>query len=246
MTIYATDALEQIEHVDDLPLFNSDSADGVILEHSAVTPAMEAAIACHHLPCVYINPAHACTHNAVLIDDVAVARTATQQLIEAGHRQIAYLPATTGLHGSQADRRKGYVLAMTAAGLAPLPGWELDLPADFTNGLEIGRRVRQWRQRNATAVVTYNTATMVPLLWTAANLSLRLPQELSVVCCGCDAIINMFPFTIAHVFINQVEMGRRAVRMLKERVDRLGADVPAETVPFHFTAGASLCPARTP
>lgn len=243
LLLYATNILDNAEHVDDLPLFNSDCADGVIVETSADTPALEAALTRQRLTCVYTNPARVRTHNAILIDDVAVAKTATQFLIAHGHRAIAYLPYTLTPHGSNADRMKGYLMAMTEAGLAPLPAWQEDLPPDYVNGVEIARRIRYWRERHAcTAIVVYNSVLLPQVLWFAAQMGLRVPEDLSVISCAFGPVVNMFPFPIAHISFNLVDMGRRAVRMLQERVMSDGKDLPAEYLPFELNPGASVCP----
>jgi LacI family transcriptional regulator, repressor for deo operon, udp, cdd, tsx, nupC, and nupG len=69
----------------------------------------------------------------VSIDDVQAGVTATQHLLELGHRRIAFVgldPLARGTFHASADRRQGYRRALRLAGV-PLDR-ELEMPGDFT------------------------------------------------------------------------------------------------------------------
>ena len=76
-------------------------------------------------PAIWLNRKQ--DHDCVYPDDLALGRQATQRLLAAGHRRIAYLDWGAGwkqldeAHYSQRDRQAGYAEAMTAAGLTPQP-----------------------------------------------------------------------------------------------------------------------------
>ena len=132
------------------------------------------------LPYVSINaePGRRANTAAVLFDDHAAAGLAVDRLVGLGHRRIAFLNAAVGFtHRSVAERERGYLDAMAAHGLDPLPGHR-----QGEHGMEIEtRELRGLRERHgATAFLTYEPQAAMSLYRCADELDIAIPRDLSV------------------------------------------------------------------
>jgi LacI family repressor for deo operon, udp, cdd, tsx, nupC, and nupG len=120
---------------------------------------------------------------SVRIDDVAVARTATEHLLALGHRKIAHIggdPEQALNFSAPADRRAGWVSALREAGIVPPPSYFQ--PSDFTasGGAEAAERLLSGDDR-PTAVFAASDEAAFGLLKVAKGRGLRVPEDLSVV-----------------------------------------------------------------
>lgn len=134
------------------------------------------------LPTVYVGAAVPGAMS-VRIDDVAVARCATEHLLQLGHTQIAYVggdPQQPINFTAPADRRAGWMAALRDAGLQPLPAY--DVPGFFTaqGGLAAGERLLSLPEP-PTAVFAASDEMALGVLAAAQRRGLRVPDELSVI-----------------------------------------------------------------
>ncbi|MFT4000478.1 MAG: LacI family DNA-binding transcriptional regulator [Rhizobium sp.] len=120
--------------------------------------------------------------NAYLLatDGVAGAVTATNHLISLGHRHIA---AMCGPSKMPSERAKGYLQAMTGAGLEPVIYHSDDF--DRRSTYELARRVLQEPNRPTAIFATFDVGG-ISLLRAAADYGISVPKDLSVV--GYDNI----------------------------------------------------------
>jgi DNA-binding LacI/PurR family transcriptional regulator len=213
--------------------------DGLIVNYThGFTPRFAEMVERSHLPSVWINVKR--PYGCVYPNDVGAGRTMTEQLLQLGHRRIAYFcHRTYDSHFSVADRYQGYESAMSAAGLSPekrvLEGdvsWE-----DVESGLQFVRSFLQGSRR-PTAVVTYEAFEAMRVILAARELGLRVPADLSVVTFNERSSIGLgFPITTCHV--PNGEMGRQAVEMLVARVKDRNAPLPQVAVDFTSVTGAT-------
>ena len=220
-----------------LPLLRTISIDGVILDGHQVRGNVEGVFGKLEMPYIWVNPPEIRQYNAVIPDDVAVARRATRVLIEHGHRKIAYLPharLSHIVHHSQSDRMRGYIEAMTRAGLPPIPTWDEELkrngPDDpISNQFdEMVQRIRSFKSQGCTAMVFYSGFQAATILFACAKAGLKVPEEMSLIACDFDSSIRYLPITVTTMNLDRAEMGKLAVKMLQQRIENENKDLPSE------------------
>lgn len=151
---------------------------------------------------------------SVRIDDVAVGRTATQHLLELGHCKIAHLGGdpTEPLHFSApSDRRAGWMSAMRAAGLAPVPAY--DVPGLFT--ADGGRAAMNQLLDLAdppTGVFADSDEMALGALAAIHGRGLRVPQDVSVVGVDGHELAGMAGLTTVEQSVDA--QGALAARMV--------------------------------
>lgn len=156
----------------------------------------------------------------VLINNSLGTSLATQHLIDLGHRRIAYLGHNTDYDiPIRGDRRQGYINACTENDLAITDGYIVESEYFEPHYHEPIRRLLQHPQR-PTAVVVYNDLWAIRLMNAARELSIRVPQDLSVV--GFDdsvmAPISTPPLTSINP--ERYEMGVIATELLIDKIER--------------------------
>lgn len=117
------------------------------------------------------------------LDNVAVARVATEHLIALGHRRIAHLgcdPESPTAFGQIEKRYDGYAEAMRTHGLAPAPN---AFSADFTvaGGHEVGRRMLEDPDSRPTAVFAASDEMAIGLMLAVRDLGVDVPHDVSIV-----------------------------------------------------------------
>jgi LacI family transcriptional regulator len=116
---------------------------------------------------------------SVVPDEVEGGRSATRLLVEAGHRRVAFarnvddIPATRG-------RLEGYRQELEAGGLAYDDRLVVPASSDTIGGREAGHRLLGLDPR-PTAIFCFNDRMAMGVYQVAAELGLRIPEDLSVV-----------------------------------------------------------------
>ncbi|MGB3734751.1 MAG: LacI family DNA-binding transcriptional regulator [Ilumatobacter sp.] len=153
---------------------------------------------------------------SIVTDNVGGMRTATEHLIDAGHRRIALVGTTPGAFPSIRERRTGYIDAMAAAGLDPLfvDGYHDDDPQLRS---DVAAAVRS--DRSITAIACANDTSALACADEIQNAGLRVPGDVSVVGFDdIDAAGRVRP-ALTTVAVDKPAMGRIAVSMLRHRID---------------------------
>jgi LacI family repressor for deo operon, udp, cdd, tsx, nupC, and nupG len=184
--------------------------------------------------------------SGVRIDDVDVGRTATEHLIELGHRSIAFVggdPNDELGFPVAPDRRAGYESALRAAGVEPDP--ELAVPAEFT----VDSGTRAWealrlRPQCPTAVLAASDEIAMGVLYAARQCGLRVPEDLSVVGVDDHDMARLFDLTTVAQPVR--EQGRIAARLVAEQLTARSAVVEhVVTVPTRLTVRSTTGPPVT-
>jgi LacI family transcriptional regulator len=227
-------------------------ADGLIINYThEIPPRMLEAIHAHHAPAVWVNAKleEDCVHP----DDYDAARTATRQLIEIGHRRIAFLHLINPIfnatfeqsrpkfHYSVADRADGYVQAMRGAGLTPRVAHHDRFVAEADHLAACVELLRG--EDRPTAVLVYSDHDLSSLMCAAASLGLSIPNDLSV--------LTFFPTEpwvggrrVSAVQLPAAEVGRRAVRMLLQKINKPDQPCPAEAVQYQAALRETIAPPK--
>lgn len=214
-------------------------AEGVLVDDSqAETADLDAFLRRNRLPAVWLNSRRAV--NAVVADDRGAARRVTEQLLSLGHRRIACLRGVReddgqgwDVCGRFGERIAGYEQAMREAGLVPgLVAWEprqqaaSDASAAGVPSLDSACRDPA---RCPTAVLACADGSVVPAR--LQQYGLRVPDQVSVVSftdnpwLAGERVVSWVP-------LPNEELGRSAVDMLWNMLERGACEAAAVVVPF--------------
>lgn len=154
----------------------------------------------------------------VRIDDVATTVTATEHLVELGHRRLAYLGGGTVppmAFPTPSDRARGFRQTLDRHGLAVDP--QCVVMGDWTarSGYVEGRRLLSLPER-PTGVVAASDELALGFLAAARDLGLSVPRDVSVV--GIDDHELAEPYHLTTVAQPVTEQGRMATRLLLQAV----------------------------
>ncbi len=165
-------------------------------------------------------------------DNLHGGQLATEHLISLGHRRIALLTGREDLKSAQ-QRETGYRRALAGAGVPVDESLIRRGDYDHDIAAESARELLSGPDR-PTAVFAANDITAIATIETAAELGLRVPEDLSVV--GFDNIPESALCTPPLTTVQQPirEMGRRAITLL---VRLINGEQPDET---HITLGTEL------
>ncbi len=152
----------------------------------------------------------------VRIDDEQTARTATEHLIELGHRRIAYVGGPGELDFTAPNARQaGYRDSLAAAGLPHDPSLEVDGAFTLAGGTEAGMELLIRRDR-PTAIFAASDEMAIGVLRAARDLHLRVPEDVSVV--GIDDHELAAFFDLTTVSQPVLEQGRLAAQQVLDAI----------------------------
>lgn len=195
-----------------------------------------------NLPTVYVGAAVAGAMS-VRIDDMAVARCATEHLLDLGHTQIAYVggdPHQPINFTAPADRRAGWMAALRDRAVEPEPAY--DIPGLFTaaGGLAAGEALLSLPSP-PTAVFAASDEMALGVLAAARLRGLSVPRDLSVV--GVDGHEMGTLQGLTTVVQPVAQQGTQAARMVLEALrgesSRRGEHV---VVPVHLEVRTTTGP----
>jgi len=201
-------------------------ADGVIMSPAIGTPAADIMLAEDNgLPAVLVARSVEGAHVPVFRGDDAYGTSlATNHLISLGHRRIAMIGGSDQTSTGR-DRYQGYVQAMRKAGLDVTPSMRLPGPKTKQSGFEIAGEFLAMREK-PTAAVCWNDLVAIGLMNGIARAGLTPGIDISVT--GYDDLEEASIATpaLTTVWNGQREVGRRAARVLLDRLN--GASVETE------------------
>jgi LacI family transcriptional regulator len=209
---------ERLTDSDYIPrILRETSSDGLLIDYTHDIPdRMLDLIRQVGIPAVWINSKQ--NADCVYPDEFAAARNATQRLVAAGHRSIAYAdfahgPDFPSPHFSVGDRMDGYVRAMLDAGLKPVV-YRAASGFDVSGGerLRFAARVMRTPDRPS-AVICYGATTAAPFVKAAADHGVQVHADLAVLSFDDPPAVMVIPQPIT-LHIPNAEVGRRAVEML--------------------------------
>jgi LacI family transcriptional regulator len=215
-------------------------ADGLLVNYNRDFPKqMVELIENHALPAVWINAKR--DADCVYPDDWLAAREATRRLIDLGHRRIAYTCFASDEEGtrhySETDRMEAYEEAMREAGLTPrtINRRSETVPAGFMAWHEIVGRALSGPDR-PTAILDYGPPIVVQRA--IDRCGLVVPRDLSLIRFD-DTASTHHPATM---IVPQMELARKSVKMLIEKIESPKRHQPPCPIPFGFHPGNSLAP----
>jgi DNA-binding LacI/PurR family transcriptional regulator len=176
------------------------------------------------------------------VDNVAAAREATQHLIGQGHRRVAMIAGELRASDRSRLRHRGYRAAMEAAGLEPLPLFEIGFEEkDFAQRLDLFLRAND----PVTGAFCSNDMLALAAIAALRTLGRRVPEDISVI--GVDGIDvgTLVSPRLATIVQPTHEMGAAAFELLLSRLDgdrgRASAGQPGHRIlPHTLRSGESV------
>lgn len=123
-------------------------------------------------------------HRCVCLDNVAGAVTASNMLLQQGHRRIGYLCSSHHIEDAE-QRRSGWLQALAAQGIHPPESWIASAEPDMQGG-EAAMVELLGRNQQLTAVFAYNDGMAAGALTALKDNGIQVPQQVSVI--GFDDI----------------------------------------------------------
>ncbi|MGY4859174.1 LacI family DNA-binding transcriptional regulator [Cryobacterium sp. AP23] len=169
------------------------------------------------------------------IDDVAVARLATEHLLAMGHTRIAHIGGNKDFDLDfhlPTNRRFGYEAAMEAAGIGTFP--ELFQPADFTirGGYQAAKQLLGSPHNRPTAIFAASDEMAIGCILAARDLGLIVPRDVSVIGIDDHELADFFGLsTIAQFPQGQ---GATAVEILMDQLHPGQHDQAVLNTPMPF------------
>jgi len=175
------------------------------------------------------SPGHSAP--SVVPDEVAGGRTATEELTGNGHRRIGFVtnvddvPATHG-------RLQGYRDALEGAGIDFDPRLVAAAESETWGGYRTASSLLKLEER-PTALFCYNDRMAMGAYRAAAELGLRIPEDLSVVGFDNQELITrgLFP-ELTSVALPHYDMGYWATETLTALLDEPGAELSSTPRPL--------------
>lgn len=220
--------------------------DGLILMPMGLQPDVRRARLPRRLPVVLLNDSDPDTeHDSIRIDNRGGARSATEHLIDLGHRRIAVVRGPED-NSDAAERLAGFRDALAARDVAFDPEWLLAGDFREESGYRAGTLLARSPTR-PTAVFATNDAMAIGCLAALRERGLSVPADLALV--GFDDIpIARFldpPLTSVRVAI--AELGARAIERLLATIEGAnGSTRHHEIVAATLVVRASTSPLPDP
>src|SRR5690606_28435894 len=153
------------------------------------------------------------------LDDVAIARLATEHLLSLGHTLIAHIGGNKEYERDfhlPTNRRVGHEAALEAAGIPVDP--ELFQPADFTmrGGYQAAKQLFGNPRKRPTAVFAASDEMAIGTILAARDLGLEVPEDVSVIGIDDHELADFFGLSTVAQFPEQ--QGRLAVEVLMDQL----------------------------
>jgi DNA-binding LacI/PurR family transcriptional regulator len=154
--------------------------------------------------------------DSVATDNIAGARTAVEDFVNHGHREIAILGTEPQAFPSILQRRQGYDMAIAAAGLTP---HYIDAPY-YEHEAAAAAAIKYLKANpEVTAIFCANDLVGVTFVQAARQAGISVPDKVSVI--GFDDIdlASFISPPMTTMAVDKAGMGRLAVTLLLHRLD---------------------------
>lgn len=173
--------------------------------------------------------------NTLTVDDVAVARLATEHLLSLGHTDIAHIGANPEFDLDfhiPTKRRQGFEQALADAGLTPNPAF-LE-PADFTieGGYRAAKQLLGRPGKRPTAVFAASDEMAIGAILAARDLGFRVPEDLSIIGIDGHELGSFFGLSTVDQF--PIKQGERAAAAVLSILEGEAQPVAPAALPFEL------------
>jgi len=177
---------------------------------------------------------------SVRIDHARGAEQAVEHLVALGHRRIAHITGDLSVSLVR-ERQRGFVEAMTRAGLEPLC-----IPATFSS--EAGQTAMAEllsRTQKPTAIFAGNDEIATGAMAAIRGAGLKVPEDISVVGHDDQPLSRLYDPQITTVHVPSFDVGYQAMKLLRARL--LKEECQSDTLlPTRVLARATTAPPPSP
>ncbi len=232
---------EEAEAIDTL---RAKQVDGLLLTVSDAEASPEvASLREEDLPFILIFNQPRCALPSVTVDNAAAAASVGCRLLEAGHREVAYVAGRFSSSDRSQRRYEGFCQAYAEADAAKPSLVEVDY-GTFDHRAALAQLLD--KRPGLSALFCSNDMLALAVIGALRSLGREVPRDMSVV--GFDGIevAALTAPSLATVATPCPDMGHRAVTRLIDAIEA-GERPPAETLllPYEFRPGESLAPRPT-
>lgn len=173
--------------------------------------------------------------DTLTVDDVAVARLATEHLLGLGHTDIAHIGANPEFDLDfhiPTHRRLGFEQALADADISPNPAF-LE-PADFTvdGGYRAAKQLLGRPGPRPTAVFAASDEMGIGAILAARDLGFRVPQDLSIIGIDGHELGEFFQLTTVDQF--PLGQGERAADAVLAKLEDADPDPAPSALPYEL------------
>lgn len=200
---------------DPLPRFILDrSVDGVIVA-GKIPEVLIDKLAKYNLPLIFVDYTSAKENfPVVLIDNIQGGITATNHLINYGHKNIAFIGGDIN-HPSINERLIGYKKALENAGINPNKKFISTTSPypDRQNGYNSAKKIFS-TQKDVTAVFACNDAMAIGVMHYLKDSGFSIPNDISII--GFDDVESdlMLDPPLTTIRVPKIELGAEALRLM--------------------------------
>ncbi|AZC12840.1 LacI family DNA-binding transcriptional regulator [Microbacterium sp. ABRD28] len=180
--------------------------------------------------------------DTLTMDDVAVARLATEHLLALGHRDIAHIGASPEFDVDfhvPTQRRQGFEQALADAGFPARPA--LYEPADFTieGGFRAAKQLLGRPGERPTAIFAASDEMAIGALLAARELGYRVPADLSIIGIDGHELGEFFRLSTVDQF--PLGQGERAADAILAEIDAVAPveERPSRRLPYELVVRGS-------
>lgn len=230
LVIYTVDSNNRLQsYLSTLPL--TGNLDGLVIMSLPVAEADVKRLVEHHLPTVLIEFPHRLL-NSVEINDVEGGRTATEYLLNKGHKRIAFLGDTDlpeySIHPVNL-RLKGFRQALKSANLEVPKEFVRLAPYDQEQARIIAKELIDMPDA-PTAVFAATDYQALGVLKAARQLGVKIPEQLAVI--GFDDLDMAEYEDLTTVRQHLDESGRIAIEILLSHIADISRPIQHVTLPL--------------
>jgi len=170
-----------------------------------------------HIPVVLFDRAPDVGISSVIINDVTSARQATNELIEAGARRIAFLGGPNQVK-QIADRKHGYLEALREHGIPVRTELVKCHHISFNSGLTDTMELLSLPEPPDAILATHGLLG-ISALQAITNSGLRIPDDIAIIAYMSDWVSEMSHPRTSFVKQNLTEIGTKAFRLLLDQIN---------------------------
>lgn len=197
-------------------LFQKDRVDGVILLGPTNEEALIAKLRKKQIPFVLLDNQQDNDASSVIVDNYQGGLDATNHLLSLGHKQIAHISGP-GMYLSSRERKRGFVDALKAEGLAPFFLEESEFMVDA--GFDI---VARWIKEGTmpTAIFAADDFIALGAFNAITHAGLRIPEDISLIGYDDQNFAYQLHPSLSTIRQPAYEIGKTGVDMLVGAINK--------------------------
>ncbi len=197
-------------------------SDGLLVNYNAyIPPKLIELIHNYSIPTIWLDTKR--NSDCVYSADLKASAEAGKYLLTLGHKRIAYAHFSISqdrlknpVHYTEIDRFRGAQKVLAKAGIE-LQMWigEKSIPRE--ERVSYSKQLLKQPKR-PTAVITYASTTALPIIISALQLNLRIPQDLAIITFAEDHLANEAGIQITSLVISEYKVGAEAAKIMLRKL----------------------------